>query len=87
MHPPSACTSTRAHCTVVIDLGIKIFARSGASGKIRSGNGRGGRAFGEAAKTLENLGMSSGMFNSPEYLVVLGLVFCTTEGLFAFEGV
>ena len=31
--------------------------------------------------------MSGGVFNAPENLVVLGLVFCPTEGLFPFEGV
>jgi hypothetical protein len=87
MHPPPTCTSTRAHCAVVIDLGIEIFSRSGATGKIRSSNGRGSRTFGKTAEALENLGMSGGMFNAPKYLAVLGLVFCTTESLFPLESI
>jgi hypothetical protein len=87
MHPPPACTPMRTHCTVVIDLGIEIFARSGATGKIRSSNGRGSRTFGKTAEALENLGMSGGMFNTPKYCAVLGLVFCTTESLFPFKSI
>jgi len=87
MCPPPACMPARAHCTVVLDLVVKIFARGGANGQIRSSNGRGSRAFGKTAKALENLGMSGGMFNAPKHLVVLGFVCCTTEGLFPFESV
>jgi hypothetical protein len=74
---------TRAHRTVVLNLGVKIFA----NGQIRSSNGRCGRAFGKAAKALENLGMSRSMFNAAKHLVVLGLVFSTAEGLLPFESI
>jgi hypothetical protein len=87
MHPPPACTPTRVHRTVVFDLGVKIFARGGANGQIRSGNGRRGCTLGKTAKALENLGMSRSMFNTAKHLVVLGLVFSTAEGLLPFESV
>jgi hypothetical protein len=77
----------RAHRTVVLDLGVKIFARGGANGQIRSSNGRRGRAFGKTAKALENLGMSRSMLNAAKHLIVLGLVFSTAEGLLPFESV
>ena len=31
--------------------------------------------------------MSGSMFNAPKHLAVLGLIICTTEGLFPFESV
>ena len=87
MRPSPACTPTWAHLTVVLDLGIKIFARGGANGQIRGSYGRCGRAFGKPAKALENLGMSRSMFNATKHLVVLGLVLSTAEGLLPFESV
>jgi hypothetical protein len=75
----------RTHRTVVLDLGVKIFARDGANGQIRSSNGRCGRALGKTAKALENLGMSCSVFNAAKHLVVLGLVFSTAEGLLPFK--
>jgi hypothetical protein len=79
----------RVQCTVVVvfDLGVKVFTISGVARQVGRSNGRGSSAFGKATEALENFGMSGSVLNAPEHLVVLSLVFCTTEGFFPLESV
>jgi len=77
LYPPTTCTAMRAQRTVVIGLGLEVFARS-CTGEVGCSDGRRGRTLGKAAESLKYLSVPRCVFDATDHFAVLSFVFCAT---------